>query len=54
MLDQNYDAREIPRMYARLDNLVGRDSRVGLGFIGKPERTRERQATITKLITSSY
>jgi hypothetical protein len=54
MLDQNYDAREIPRMYARLDNLVGRDSRVGLGFIGKPERTRERQAQITRLITSSY
>jgi Peptidase family M48 len=54
MLDQNYDAREIPRMYARLDNLVGRDSRVGLGFIGNPERTRQRQATITKLITSSY
>jgi Peptidase family M48 len=54
MLDQNYDAREVPRMYARLDNLVGRDSRVGLGFIGKPERTRERQAQITKLITTSY
>src|SRR5271168_3127651 len=54
MLDQNYDAREIPRMYARLDNLVGRDSRVGLGFIGNPARTRERQATITKLITTSY
>jgi len=54
MLDQNYDAREIPRLYARLDNLVGRDSREGLGFIGNPERTRERQATITKLITTSY
>jgi outer membrane lipoprotein SlyB len=54
MLEQNYDAREIPRMYARLDNLVGRDSRVGLGFIGKPERTRERSATITKLVTTSY
>jgi peptidase M48-like protein len=54
MLEQNYDAREIPRMYARLDNLVGRDSRVGLGFIGKPERTRERQAQITKLITTAY
>src|SRR5215469_15105487 len=54
MLEQNYDAREIPRMYARLDNLVGRDSRVGLGFIGKPERTRERQAQITRLITSAY
>ena len=54
MLDHNYDAREIPRMYARLDNLVGRDSRVGLGFIGKPERTRERQAQITKLLTTAY
>jgi predicted Zn-dependent protease len=54
MLEQNYDAREIPRMYARLDNLVGRDSRVGLGFIGKPERTRERQASITRLITTAY
>ena len=54
MLDQNYDAREIPRLYARLDNLVGRDSRAGLGFIGNPARTRERQATITKLITTSY
>ena len=54
MLDQNYDAREIPRMYARLDNLVGRDSRVGLGFIGNPARTRERQAEITSLLTSTY
>ena len=54
MLDQSYDAREIPRMYARLDNLVGRDSRVGLGFIGNPARTRERQAEITNLLTSTY
>lgn len=54
MLDQNYDAREVPRMYARLDNLVGRDSRVGLGFIGSPVRTHERQAQITKLITTAY
>lgn len=54
MLDQSYDAREIPRMYARLDNLVGRDSRVGLGFIGNPARTRERQAEITSLLTSTY
>jgi hypothetical protein len=41
-------------MYARLDNLVGRDSRVGLGFIGNPARTRERQAEITSLLTSTY
>jgi hypothetical protein len=54
MLDKSYDAREIPRMYARLDNLVGRDSRVGLGFIGNPARTRERQAEITSLLTTTY
>lgn len=54
MLDRSFDAREIPRMYARLDNLVGRDSRVGLGFIGNPARTRERQAEITSLLTSTY
>jgi len=54
MLDRSFDAREIPRMYARLDNLVGRDSRVGLGFIGNPARTKERQAEITSLLTTTY
>lgn len=54
MLQQNYDAREIPRLYARLDNMVSRDSRVGLGFIGSPQRTKERAAHIQRLLTGAY
>jgi predicted Zn-dependent protease len=54
MLMQNYDAREVPRLYARLDGLVSRDNRVGLGFIGNPERTRERTAQMQKLLSATY
>jgi predicted Zn-dependent protease len=54
VLQQNYDAREVPRLYARLDNLVSRDKRVGLGFIGSPERTKERSAKIQSLLTTTY
>jgi predicted Zn-dependent protease len=42
MLQQNYDAREVPRMLARLDKLTTEDSRVGLGFIGSKRRVQER------------
>jgi hypothetical protein len=54
MLEQNYDAREVPRLYARLDSLVARDNRIGLGFVGSPERTRERTAQVQKLLTTDY
>ncbi|MGI9101650.1 MAG: M48 family metalloprotease [Terriglobales bacterium] len=54
MLDQNFDAREIPRLYARLDNLVSRDNRIGLGFMGKPERVKERTAKVQNLLTGTY
>jgi len=54
MLDQNYDAREIPRLYTRLDNLVARDRRLGLGFVGSPHRVRERTAHIQNLLTGTY
>lgn len=54
MLEHNYDAREIPRLYARLDNMVARDSRVGLGFIGNPQRVKERTAKITGLLSATY
>lgn len=54
MLDQNYDVREIPRLYARLDNLVARDNRIGLGFMGKPERVKERTAKVQNLLTTTY
>lgn len=42
MLAQGYDAREVPRLYASLDTMVAKDSRVGLGFIGDPRRVKER------------
>ncbi len=54
MLNQNYDAREIPHLYARLDSLVARDARVGLGFIGSPERVHERTAQVQSLLTTTY
>jgi uncharacterized protein YueI len=54
VLQKNYDAREVPKLYARLDNIVGRDKRVGLGFIGDPERTRQRSAKIQTLLTTTY
>jgi len=50
MLSQGYDAREVPRLYASIDNMVGRDSRVGLGFIGEPRRVKERIAHLKELL----
>jgi len=54
MLDENYDVREVPRLYARLDNSVTRDSRVGLGFIGRLSRVKERGAHAQELITGQF
>jgi hypothetical protein len=54
MLDQNYDVREVPRLYVRLDNTVTRDSRVGLGFIGRLSRVKERAAHAQELLTGSF
>ena len=54
MLDHNYDAREIPRLYTRLNGLVSRDARVALGFVAKPERIRERTANVQSLLGNTY
>jgi predicted Zn-dependent protease len=54
MIEQNYDAREIPRLYARLDRIVGKDSRVGLGFMGNPRRVKERITHVQELLNGSY
>ena len=35
MLDQGYDVREAPRLYARLQSAAARDPRIGLGFMAK-------------------
>jgi len=54
MLDQNYDAREIPRLYVRLDNTVTKDSRVGLGFVGRLSRVKERSAHAQELLSGTF
>lgn len=54
MLNRNYDAREIPKLYARLEGVTTRDARAGLGFIGKPERVKERKANIQSLLSGTY
>jgi predicted Zn-dependent protease len=54
MLGQNYDAREIPRLYAHMDKMVTADARVGLGFMGDPVRVKERTANIQKLLATTY
>ena len=54
MLDRGYDAREIPRLYTRLNGLVSRDARVALGFVAQPERVRERTANVQNLLSSTY
>jgi Zn-dependent protease with chaperone function len=54
MLKTNYDAREVPKLYARLDNTVARDSRVGLGFVGSPGRVRERTSHVQDLLAGAY
>ncbi|MGB7844864.1 MAG: M48 family metalloprotease [Candidatus Acidiferrum sp.] len=53
MLDRNYDVREIPSVYARLDKMVTRDARVSLGFMGQPARIKERVANIHGLLGDS-
>ena len=53
MLQQNYDVREVPRLYATLKNSVTKDSRVGLGFIGRLNRVNERSAHAQELIAGA-
>ena len=53
MLAQGYDAREVPRLYASLDRMVSKDSRVGMGFLGNPKRVKERSAHIQELLNGA-
>jgi Peptidase family M48 len=54
VLDSHYDVREIPRLYARLENEVGKDTRLALGFVGKPARIKERIASAQGLLSGSH
>ncbi len=53
MLDENYDAREIPRLFTRMSNLTSRDSRVGLGFIARADRVKVRTSHMQELLSGS-
>ncbi len=53
MLAQNYDAREIPRLFTRMSGLTTRDSRVGLGFIARADRVKLRTSHMQELLSGS-
>jgi len=42
MLERNYDPREVPRIYASLQQALKDDPRIGLGFIASSPRVNER------------
>lgn len=51
VLNSHYDVREIPHLYTRLENEVGKDTRLALGFVGKPSRIKERIASAEGLLS---
>jgi hypothetical protein len=50
---RRYDIREVPKLYAMLQQAVKQDSRVGLGFMGNRRRTAERLANAEETIGRS-
>jgi hypothetical protein len=54
MLDQGYDVRESPRLYARLQAAATRDPRIGLGFMAKESRMKARTAHIQTVLTGDF
>lgn len=57
MLNRSYDAREVPKFYARMQQLSKRDRRVELGFMGNLQRLNERvqlmDTTVNALVLAS-
>ena len=51
MLDQGYDVREAPRLYARLQTAATRDPRIGLGFMANYTRMMARTAHIQTVLS---
>ena len=51
--NQRYEVREVPKLYATLQQAVKQDSRVGLGFMGNRRRTAERLANAEEMIARS-
>ncbi|MFC6646444.1 M48 family metalloprotease [Granulicella cerasi] len=54
MLDQQYDAREVPKLLARLDHQTTTDARIGLGFMGNSKRVKERISYMQGAIGGEY
>jgi hypothetical protein len=54
MLDQGYDVREAPRLYARLETAATRDPRIGLGFMAKETRMKARTAHIQTVLSGDF
>ena len=50
ILNQNYDVKEIPKLYATLQRAVKQDQRVGLDFMGNRHRTAERLANAVDMM----
>lgn len=53
ILDQNYDVREAPKLYARMETAAAHDPRIGLGFIAQASRMKARNAKIQELLTGT-
>ncbi len=51
ILDQNYDVREAPKLYARMETAATHDPRIGLGFIAQASRMKARNAKIQELLS---
>src|ERR1017187_4509179 len=54
MLNQGYDVREAPRLYARLQSAAAHDPRIGLGFIAKDTRMKARTAHIQTVLSGDF
>jgi hypothetical protein len=53
ILNQNYDVREAPKLYARMETAATQDPRIGLGFIAQASRMKARNAKIQELLTGT-
>lgn len=53
VLDQNYDVREAPKLYARMESEAAHDPRVGLGFIAQATRMKARNAKVQELLSGT-
>ena len=54
ILDQNYDGREAPKLYARMEAEAAHDPRIGLGFIAQASRMKARNAKIQESLSGTW